>query len=70
VLLHYFPARVPSHPVKAERMGDLMEKVLWDAARPEEMREFQDLWMSKVEAMLLHESEIENWLQIEVRKSS
>ena len=67
VLVKFFPQRIPFAPEKAKRMGELMEKVLWEAARPEEKGEFQELWTGKIKEMLLEGKGIEQWLKIEER---
>jgi formylmethanofuran dehydrogenase subunit E len=65
VRVHFLPALIPFAPEKAGRMGQLMEKVLWDAARPEEREEFRNLWMERVRHMLVEERGIVSWLKIE-----
>ncbi len=69
VMIKFFPQRVPFAPDKSQRMGELMEKVLWEAARSEEIAEFQHLWMQKVRSMVLEEKEIDTWLKIEERNN-
>lgn len=61
VLVKFYPRKVPF----TEDKGELMEKVLWDAAKPQERKEFQDLWMEKVKTMVLDRKEINKWLVIE-----
>jgi formylmethanofuran dehydrogenase subunit E len=65
VRVDFLPALIPFSPEKAGRTGQLMEKVLWDAARPEEREEFRSLWMEKVRNMLVEERGIVRWLKIE-----
>ena len=55
--------KIPFSHEKAERLGELLEKVLWDAAKESEVKEFQNLWMEKVKA-ITDEKEINNWLKI------
>ena len=69
VLAKFYPQQIPFSEKKAKRMGELLEKVIWEAARDEEKREFQELWMGKVKGMLLEEKEIDRWLKIEERKN-
>ena len=45
-----------------------MQKVLWEAAKPDEIRQFQDLWMEKVSEMLVKQTDISQWIKIETRK--
>jgi formylmethanofuran dehydrogenase subunit E len=69
VLIKFYPWEVPFSAEKAKRLAELLEKVIWEAAREEEKREFQELWMGKVKGMLLEEKEIDRWLKIEVRRN-
>ena len=45
-----------------------MQKVLWEAAKQDEIRQFQDLWMEKVSEMLMKQTDISQWIKIETRK--
>lgn len=65
VLVKFSPQLIPLSQEKARRMGDLLEKVIWEAARPEEKREFQELWIGRVKDMLLEGKGIDQWLKIE-----
>ncbi len=65
ILVTFYPGRIPFPDGKARRLGELLEKVIWDAAKDSERRAFQDLWMEKVEDMLVHEKGIQGWLEIE-----
>ncbi len=65
VLLKLYPQRLPSLGQKQQRMGELLEKVIWEAARKEETKEFQDLWMERVERIVLDEEDIHDWLILE-----
>ena len=67
VLVKFYPQQIPFTPEKARRMGELMERVLWEAARKEEKAEFQELWMGKVKGMLLEAKDIDKWLKVEIR---
>ena len=53
VLVKFYPRQIPFPADKAKRMAELMEKVGWEAARDDEKREFQELWMGRVRDMLL-----------------
>lgn len=67
VLAKFYPRQIPFPENKAKRLGELLEKVIWEAAGKEEKREFQELWMGKVKDMLLAEKDINSWLKIEGR---
>lgn len=69
ILVKFYPSRIPTSPDKGKRLGELMEKVVWDAAKIEEKREFQQLWTEKVRNMLLEKKEIEKWLKVEERRN-
>jgi len=69
VLVKFSPRAVPFAPEKSRRMGELMEKVAWEAVRPEESAEFQELWMEKVRVMLVEKNRIEDWLSVEERSA-
>jgi hypothetical protein len=60
-----YPDKIPFSAEKAKRLQALMPKVIWEAARQDERREFQDLWMEKVREMLVKEKDIDKWLKIE-----
>ena len=60
-----YPGSVPFPEDKARRLGELLEKAVWDAATEDERREFQDLWIGKVREMLVDEAGIHDWLRIE-----
>ncbi len=65
VLVKFYPRQIPFSEEKAKRMAKLMEKVIWEAASEEEIKEFQELWMGRVRDMLAEEKGIERWLKIE-----
>ncbi len=67
VLVKFFPNNVPFDQEKAKQLGVLLEKVLWEAAKEDERRKFQDLWQEKVRNMLLEKKELNKWIQIEDR---
>lgn len=64
-LVNFYPQRIPFAAEKAEELSRLMEPVIWDAATEEEKKRFQDLWMEKVENMLLRPEGMEHWIIIE-----
>ena len=68
VLVKYYPHRVPFARDKAVRLSELMEKVIWEAARPHEVTEFRELWMGKVNTIIHTQTNIDQWLKIEERK--
>jgi formylmethanofuran dehydrogenase subunit E len=67
VLVKFFPHKIPFDKEKAERLGRLLEKVIWEAAKNDEQTEFQDLWMEKVRDMVLERKKIHEWISIEER---
>lgn len=67
VLVKFYPQQIPFTPEKGRRMSELMEKVLWEADRGSEKKDFQELWMGRVKDMLLEEKEISRWLKVEGR---
>ncbi len=67
-LVKFYPRQIPFPKDKAKRLGELLEKVICEAARDEEKREFQELWTGKVRDMLLEEKEIDRWLKVEARR--
>ena len=69
VMVKFYPQQIPFPPEKGRRMGELMEKVLWEADRGQEKKDFQDLWMGRVKDMLLEEKDIGRWLKLEVRRN-
>ena len=68
VLIKFYPGEIPFPVKKAKRLAELLEKVIWEAAKDEEKREFQELWMGKVKDMLLAEKGINRWLKLEERR--
>lgn len=69
VLVKFFPRQIPFSEEKAKRLAELLEKVIWEAAKDEEKREFQELWMDRVKDMLSEEKGIDRWLKIEERRN-
>ena len=68
VLIKFYPRQIPFSEDKAKRLGELLEKVIWEAARDDEKREFQELWMGRVRDMLLAAKDIDRWLKTEVKE--
>jgi hypothetical protein len=60
----FHPDKIPFDSQKAQRLGQLLEKVVWEAARKDEKMEFQNLWMEKVRDMLVEEKEMNQWIKI------
>jgi DNA-binding HxlR family transcriptional regulator len=65
VIVRFYPDKIPFAEDKAKSLGQLLQKVIWAAAKLDERRKFQDLWMQKVEDMLLRRKNINQWLKIE-----
>ena len=65
VTVKLYPDKIPFTADKAKRLQALMPKVIWEAARQDELKEFQDLWMEKVRQMLVEKKDIDKWLKIE-----
>ncbi len=68
VLVKFYPNKIPFAEEKAKRLGELLEKVIWEAAKEDERREFQDLWIEKVRYMILERREINEWIKVEERR--
>ncbi len=68
VLVKFYPNRIPFAEEKSKRLGELLEKVIWEAAKDEEKREFQDLWIGKVQNMIIERMDIDKWLKVEERR--
>lgn len=65
VLLKIYPRRMPSLEGREQQMGGLLEKIIWEAAKDEELVEFQNLWIEKVRKTALEEEKIDDWLVVE-----
>ncbi len=65
IMVKFIPGMIPFPEEKSHRLGILMGRVLSGNANSEETDEFRDLWMEKVEAMLVNRKGIEDWLKIE-----
>jgi hypothetical protein len=68
ILVEFYPNKIPFAEEKAKRLGELLEKVIWEAAKEDERREFQDLWIEKVGDMILERKGINNWLKIKEKR--
>ena len=53
VLVRFYPQRIPFPEEKAKQLSHLLQPVIWEAATEEETKQFQGLWMEKVEHMLM-----------------
>ncbi len=69
VLVKFYPQQIPFPEEKAKRLRELLELVIWEAAKDEQRKEFQELWLEKVKDMLLERKEIDKWLKLEERGS-
>ncbi|MBI2858259.1 MAG: hypothetical protein HYX90_04195 [Chloroflexi bacterium] len=67
VLVRFYSQRVPFPAEKAQQMAKLMHPVIWEAATAGQQKQFQELWMDKIERMLLAREEIDKWIEIEER---
>lgn len=66
VLISFYPDKVDFPLDKERRISELMERVLWEAAKEEEIKEFQKCWLEKVR-YFLEERDINKWLKVERR---
>ena len=69
ILAKFYPQLIPFSVEKASRLQELLEKIIWDAAKEGEQHEFQNLWMEKVKLMLVERKGIDRWLRIEERRN-
>ena len=69
VLVKFYPWKVPFSGENESRLGVLLEKVIWDAAKQEERRELQDIWMQRVKVMVSERKDIGEWLKLEEKVS-
>jgi hypothetical protein len=65
IMLKLYPDKIPFPAEKAKRLQALMPKIMWEAAKQDERKEFEDLWMEKVRDMLVGKKDIDKWLKIE-----
>jgi DNA-binding HxlR family transcriptional regulator len=70
VTVSFYPHKVPFPEGKVKRLGELLEKVVWEAAKKNEIREFQDLWMGKVRDMIIKRKDISEWIKIDEGEQS
>lgn len=68
VSVRFYPRRIPHSGEDETRKSRLMEKVIWEAAREEEIKEFQRLWLKKVEDVL-SEKDIGEWLKLSKKEN-
>lgn len=66
VLVKFYSHKMPYPREKEARMGELIQKVVWDGATDAEKKEFQDLWTDKVNTIVLDNKDIEKWLKIDL----
>ncbi len=64
VLIRLYPQNIPFPIKKSQRLSELLEKVIWEAAKENEIDEFQDLWMEKVKN-ITDKNDANKWLKIE-----
>lgn len=64
VLVKFYPQQIPFSEEKAKRLSQLLQPVIWEAATEQEIKQFQELWMAKVENMLLERKGINEWLKV------
>ncbi len=69
VLVKFYPGRIPFPEDKGKRLGQLMERVIWEAAKDDEIKEFRSLWSAKVRTIILENKDMDKWLKIEERRS-
>ena len=69
VLVRFYPWLIPFPEDRSRRLAQLMEAVITNAADAGERREFQELWMEKIYAMLIERREIDSWLKVELEKA-
>lgn len=63
VTISFLPQNIPVSPEESNEINELIQKVLWGAAKKEEVTRFQDLWMKKIKRML-NEENIDKWMVI------
>ena len=65
VFVKLYNGKIPFPAEKDRIMARLLEKVLWEAEKPAERKEFRDLWMEKIKLMVLERKGMDTWLKIE-----
>jgi hypothetical protein len=68
-LVKFYPQRIPFPADKSRRMGQLMQPVVWEAAREEEIEQFRELWMEKVRDIVVERKDIDQWLKVESKEA-
>jgi len=63
--VRFMPALIPFAEEKSMELGELLEKIIWEAATEEDLRRFQNLWMDKIRMMLVEKKDIERWLSVQ-----
>jgi len=66
--VRFYPQHIPFSAEKGARMGELLERILWEADKGTEKQEFQELWTGKVKSMLLEAKDIDKWLKVGVKE--
>ncbi|MCP4405034.1 MAG: hypothetical protein GY801_48000 [bacterium] len=67
VVVKFYPRKISFPREKAKRLNELLEKVIWEAAKKDEKKEFQNLWMEKVHNMFIDKKDMNNWLKVDER---
>lgn len=57
----FSPQNIPENTEDSDKINQLFQKVLWGAAKKEEIKTFQDSWMNKIGRML-NEEDINKWI--------
>ena len=63
ILVKLSPKNIDFPAKKAGRLSELLEKVIWEAAKENEIEEFRDLWMEKVKN-ITDRNNLNKWLKI------
>lgn len=64
VFVEFSPEKIPFALDKAKRLGQLMGKVIGEFAEEDEIKEFQDLWLEKVQDMIFQKKGMNQWMEI------
>jgi hypothetical protein len=64
VFVEFSPDKIPFAQEKAKRLGQLMGKVIGEIAKEDEIKEFQDLWLEKVQGMIFEKRAMNEWMEI------
>ncbi|MBI5359091.1 MAG: hypothetical protein HZA48_00745 [Planctomycetes bacterium] len=65
VLVKFYSHKIPYPREKEARIGELIQKVVWDGATGAEKKEFQELWTDKVKTIVLDNKDIDKWMKVE-----